>query len=272
MADDFTILDELQALNADTLLNMSRENMYFLPDEFFTDFSGNITRQIWLNSVPKKNPYHFPKDYFENLPDIILDKVVLNERAAGTLLHVPDGYFNNLAENILGKIKAKNDNVQQELEELAPLLSQLPKTNVYTVPAEYFETLIPKIVEEKKEAPAQVISIGRKSRRWLNYAAAACIAALLFGGGYYYVGKNTNPHSSSSNGTIYANINVEKAISGLSDSAINNYLQNDNTDISVPQNDYQDIDIKSLIQNMSDEEISNYLLKNSDPDENTKGS
>jgi len=270
MADDFNILDELQALNANTLLNISRENMYFLPDEFFTDFSGNITRQIWLNSVPKKNPYHFPKDYFENLPDIILDKVVLNERAAGTLLHVPDGYFNNLAESILGKIKAKNDNVQQELEELAPLLSQLSKTNVYTVPAGYFETLAPQTVTEK--APAKVISIGRKTRRWLNYAAAACIAALMFGGGYYYLNENKTPHSNSSNGNIYANINVEQAISQLSDSVINNYLQNDNTDISVPQNDNQDIDVKSLIQNMSDEEINNYLLKNSDPDENTKGS
>jgi hypothetical protein len=272
MADDFTILDELQALNADTLLNMSRENMYFLPDEFFTDFSGNITRQIWLNSVPKKNPYHFPKDYFENLPDIILDKVVLNERAAGTLLHVPDGYFNNLAENILGKIKAKNDNVQQELEELAPLLSQLPKTNVYSAPAGYFETLAPKPVAEKEEQPAKVISIRRKTRRWFNYAAAACIAALMFGGGYYYLNENKNPQSSSSNGAIYANINVEQAISQLSDSAINSYLQNDNTDISTPQNDYREINIQSLIQNMSDEEISNYLLKNSDPNEKSQGS
>lgn len=270
MADNFNILDELKALNANTLLNVSRENVYFLPDGFFTGFSGNITRQIWLNSVPKTTPYNLPEGYFENLPEVILDKIAFNANAAGAVYHVPDGYFNNLPDNILKKVKA-ND-VQQELEELAPLLSQLPRTNVYSVPAGYFEALAPKPVAEKEEQPAKVISIGSKTRRWLNYAAAACIAALMFGGGYYYLNENKNTQNSSSNGAIYANINVEQAISQLSDSAINSYLQNDNTDISTPQNDYREINIQSLIQNMSDEEISNYLLKNSDPDEKSQGS
>jgi hypothetical protein len=272
MADSFNILDELEALNANTLSNVNRKNVYFLPDDFFTDFPGNVTRQIWLNSVPRTTPYHLPEGYFENLPEVILDKAALNASLSNALYSVPQGYFNHLAENILEKIKAKKDNIQQELEEFAPLLSQLPKTNVYTVSAEYFETLTPKPITEKEEAPAKVISIGRKTRNWFNYAAAACIAALMFGGGYYYLNENKNLQNNSSNGAIYANINVEQAISQLSDSAINSYLQSDNTDISTPQNDYQEINIQSLIQNMSDEEISTYLLKNSDPGEKSKGS
>jgi hypothetical protein len=271
MEDNINILDELKSLDAGTLISLSRKNVYFLPDDYFSDLPINIIRQIWLNSVPIINPYHIPPNYFEHLPELILDKLAVQNQVAlkSPTYEVPDGYFNNLAENILGNIKAGNNNVQQELEELSPLLNTIPKVNVYTVPAEYFESLNPAPVRETQ--PAKIVSIKSKPRRWIAYAAAACIAALMFGGGYYYMqDKNFNDNNTSAGQNQVAEVKVQQAISQLSDAEIDSYLKNDD-DVYIPQNDTQDINIKFLLENMSDEEINNYLIENSDPGENTKG-
>ncbi len=276
MADNINIFDdELKELGANSLINASRNNIYFLPGDFFINLSNNITRQIWLNSVPKINPYFIPAGYFENLSEIILDKIAIDSKellSSEGLYNVPDGYFNNLAENILQNIKAKNNSIQQELEELSPLLSKIPKTNVYTIPAEYFESLT--ATPKQEVQPAKVISIKSKPRKWIAYAAAACIAALMFGGGYYYMQgniSNNNNNISPAQNQI-ADVKVKRAISQLSDAEIDNYLNNDSSEVYTPQNDVEDINIKSLLENMSDEEIDNYLRENSDPGENTKGS
>ncbi len=268
MGDNINILDELKALNANAIINAGRENIYFLPDDFFIDFSENIERQIWLNSVSKITPYTVPSGYFDKLSEIIFNKLSINQLnvKVQNVYSVPDGYFNNLADNILEKIKIENDNVQEELKQLSPFLSKFSKTNVYTVPSGYFENLIPQATT--KAQPAEIISIGTKTRRWISYAAAACVVALMFGGGYYYMQQTKSPANIQNK---YADVKVDQAISQLSDVEISNYLNNDDSDIYIPQNDTQDVDIKALLENMSDEEISNYLLENSDPGNNTKG-
>jgi len=149
------------------------------------------------------------------------------------------------------------------------LLSKIPKTNVYTIPAEYFEFFI---TPKQEVQPVKIISIKRKPHRWVTYAAAACIAALMFGGGYYYIQNNiSNSSSTSTAQNPMADVKVKQAIAQLSDAEIDNYLNNDSSEVYTPQNDVEDINIKSLLENMSDEEIDNYLRENSDPGENTKG-
>lgn len=274
MGDNINILNELKELNSTVLINAERKNLYAYPDGYFYELSANIVRQIWFQSLPFLNPYSVPEGYFENLPEIILDKLAVKSNyshaVTKTLYNVPHGYFNNLAGNILQKIKSKNNTVQEELEEIAPLLSTIPKTNVFTVPARYFETLAP-VQTKLSEQPVKVISIGTKARRWIAYAAAACIAAFMFGGGYYYM-QGKAPANTSAIHTEIAGVNIEQAISQLSDSDIDDYLNNDNSDVYTNQNfDNQDLNIKTLIENMSDEEIDNYLLKNAEPGESKKG-
>src|SRR5258706_7618627 len=134
---------------------------------------------------------------------------------------LPDGYFNNLAHNILQKIKAGSYNaVQQELEEIAPLLSKMPKTNVYSVPDGYFNRLDTLKIEVEKPA-AKVISLGGRIRKWATYAAAACII-VLFGGGFLYL-FNSNSNVINEPPPI-ASREVQKGISELSDDEIANYL------------------------------------------------
>lgn len=276
MVENINILNELKELNAGALIESGNKNIFNAPDDYFTHLPNNIITQIWLNSVHRINPYYLPANYFKNLPELILDKLVIKNYQSSNkqTYQVPDGYFNNLASHIIDKIKAanNNNNIQQELDELAPLLSKLPKTNIYTVPAGYFENLIPQTVPEVR--PAKVISFSNKARKWFTYAAVACIAALMLGGGYFYLnGNKTSTGKTAIDISQYKDIKVDQAISQLSDDEINSYLKEDNSDISIPsQDDSQDVNIKTLIDNMSDEEINNYLRENSDPEENMRGS
>ena len=187
--------------------------------------------------------------------------------AKDNLYQLPDNYFDSLAGNILQKIKIVNaDNVQKELEDIAPFLSTMPKANVYTVPEGYFEKGI--IVQHK--VPARVIPIVTKSRKWFTYAAAACVTAVMFLGGYFYFENKTTSVGSVQN--HIANINVSKAISQLPDSTLGNYLTNDNSDIYASQSsDEQDLNIQNLILNTSDQDIQDYLNQNPGVDEEPKG-
>lgn len=268
MTEDVNIYNELKALNSSELIKLDKKNLYTYPKDYFNDLCENILTNIRLQFFSVLTPYTVPDKYFENLPELILDKLQLNHSdVLSTVVYkVPENYFDDLAGNILKKIKKEND-FQEELENLSPLLSKLPKTNVYTIPEGYFEN---QYFIKQKSSSAKLISIGAKSRKWFNYAAAACVAAVMLLGGYFY-----SVNKSSNNNVIqnqYADINIKTAISQLSDSTINNYLRTDNTGAYANQNpDNEDLNIQTLIENTSDEEIENYLIQNPDPEDQTKG-
>jgi hypothetical protein len=274
MTDKFNILDELKENGAVALLNANNRNYFSVPDNYFDDLAPNTLRDIFIKSLPVINPFTVPSLYFENLPDIILDKTQVRKNLSFSieeknLYVVPDGYFNSLAENILKKIKSLSNPVWQELEEISPLLSKIPKTNVYSVPDTYFEassSLIDvahsKLDVAHSKPQAKVISFGSRARRWINYAAAACIAAVLFGGGYFYLDKNKIQPASP-----ISEAEVQQQISQLSDDEIANYLEeNNNTGIYTSNGDDdnqpQNLNIQTMLQNVSDEEIQQYLNEN----------
>lgn len=272
MTENVNILDELKLLNSEILINSERTNVYHLPEGFFDDLSNNVSSQIWINSVSKKNLYLIPEGYFENLSEIILDKIWLENNSNKNYYFLPDGYFENLAGNILKKISHTEDNVQQELEELSPLLNSISKTNVFSVPPGYFDALTP-LEKSSTHVPAKVISLGSRARKWVSYAAAACVAGLMFIGGYSYLQNKKATHINHSKNQ-FANVDVNQAISQLSDTEINNYLNNDNSDIYNNGNsgpDNENFDIKIMLDNTSDDEINNYLLQNSEPAEKNGG-
>lgn len=278
MDNKINILNELRDAGSTLLINTERKNYYSIPDGYFNGLAENIMARVFVESLPSVNPYTVPTGYFENFPEIILDK--LGIAGTASFIHtgiekmpysVPEGYFNSLASNILQKIKSENS-VQQELEEIAPLLSKIPKKNVYSVPDGYFDDLKPVLISKQTVTPAKVVSIGSRTRRWLNYAAAACVAAILFGGGYLYWNKQQVSNTGSN---PIASVDVQSKVSGLSDAEIAAYLQEDNSAaVYTNQNSddqQQNIDVKSLLENMSDEEIEEYLINNTDPAEVKKG-
>jgi hypothetical protein len=277
MDSNVNILNELKEANSTLLINMDRKNCYFVPEGYFNGLAENILVQVFIESLPPAHPYSIPAGYFENFPEILLDKLGISNRYSTSIYSeqmpyaVPDGYFNGLAEDILQKIKVQSTtNVQKELEEIAPLLSKIPKTNVYSVPAGYFNQLNPLPVQETVQPAAKIIPIGNRTRKWFNYAAAACIAIVLLGGGFLFFHKTPDVKTLPT-----ASVDVQKSISELSDTDLANYLKEDNNTAiyTSPVSDDQqnDLDIKTLLENTSDEEIEQYLINNTDPAETHKG-
>ncbi len=282
MENKINILNELKEAGAITLINAGKGNSFSVPKDYFNNLPDNILAHIFVNSLPSENPYTVSQTYFEELPDIILEKINIHENihltssGKSNVYLVPDDYFDNLADNILGKIKTSTiGSVQQELEEISPLLNKLPKTNVYTVPQNYFSELDPLAGTDNTviNPSVKIISIGRNARKWINYAVAACIAAALFCGGYLYL---FNRNSGSDAVPPLANMDVEKEISVLSDNEIANYLKNNNnmavyTNMGAEEDQPQNIDMQNLLQNVSDEEIQQYLDDDSGEDKTGEG-
>lgn len=284
MQRNINILNELREAGAVALLDADNKNYFSVPDGYFDDLQQIIFANVFVRSLPSSNPFTVPGGYFENLPGIILDKINFNNATESTgiknVYAVPEGYFNSFADSILKKIKSTPQNpVQQELEEISPLLGSIPRTNIFTIPENYFPQLDPLNKVEEKAKPAKVISLGSRTRKWINYAAAACISAVLFGGGYvYFSGDKGKSITNVTDSSIAASskINVQQAISGLSDSEIENYLsENSNmavfTNVGMDEGQQQTLDLQHLMKNISDEEIQEYLKEENAAADNKDG-
>ncbi len=270
MGRNFNISDELRDLNAVFLLNADRKNLFFIPENYFTELPGLLRANIFLNSLPATNPFTVPEGFFENFPTLMLSKLKSDDALVNVtgnkkelLYSIPENYFDNFANEVLKKIKQSEPvSVQQELEEISPFLSTIPRTNVYSVPENYFLNLNSNVTAE--QPPAKVISIGSKTRKWANYAAAACVAALLFGGSFLHFYKKGNTEVTPAVASALSSEDLQKKISVLSDEEITNYLKT-NSNLAVYSNtgtdeyQQQNLDIQNMLQNVPDEDIQQYL-------------
>lgn len=269
MLENINILNELKEAEAVILLQADNRNYYAVPEEYFTSLASGVMANIFITSLPLVNPYIVPETYFYNLPNIILEKVnssLLQQQAISKkdIYSIPNGYFNSFADDVLKKIKKQDNNVQQELEEISPFLSNIPRGNIYSLPENYFEQLNPLPGGNQNIQPAgKVISLGNKKSKWVNYAAAACISMLLFGGGYFFLADNKdNPVTAPV--TASSSMDIQEELEGLSDSEIEAYLkENGNmavfTNVGMDDVQHQNIDIQTLINDLPDEEIQQYL-------------
>jgi hypothetical protein len=271
MQTNINILNELREAGAATLIQANNKNYYSVPDDYFSNLSSHAIANVFVSQLPATTPYAAPENYFKNFSDIVLDKInaisLQLQGRKGGVFAVPGGYFDEFANNVIERIKAeKKNNVRQELEEIAPLLNAISKVNVYSLPAKYFDELTPLSHARKNEPSAKVISIGSKSHRWINYAAAACIGAVLFAGGYFFIsGNNTKPVQPTQPVAATVKANIQQQLADISDSEIESYL-NENSSMAVftgvgadyqPQN--QNTDIQILIKDIPDDEIQQYL-------------
>jgi|GEM_PF-1985085 len=261
MQEKVNILNELREAGASVLLQADNNNHYYLPADYFTNLSDNVLAYVYVYSLPIIMPYAVPERYFDNLPETILEKLSISLISKEIPYNVPGGYFDALPGAILSKIRASE--VHSELEEISPLLSSLSKTNVYSVPEDYFTTTNPvNTVNKADKENAKVVSMFAKNRNWMQYAVAACFAALLFGVGYLYFFRSKPIVTAEA-----SSADIQKQISSLSDDEIAGYLK-DNNNVAIytsaesddPQ--LQNTDIQNLLENVSDEEIQQYLQDN----------
>lgn len=168
MAEKNDISQELGQLNS-SLVNTSRENVYAVPTNYFTDLPGYMLRRV--------------KAYDANAT---VELRHLSPLLAGISkvapYSVPAGYFDTLD---IAATVAEGATAAHELAELSPLLSGLKKENPYSVPSGYFNEV--KVPEAAKPA-ARVIAMG--GRKIFRYAAAAVVTALVVISGFVFFGNN----------------------------------------------------------------------------------
>jgi hypothetical protein len=167
-----------------------------------------------LQDIPK-NIYSVPTGYFEGFSEQMLGVIKANASLAWLPslpkempFQVPAGYFDELDEKIMEIIRSHPDyrTSREEIESISPLLSNISKRPVYSVPKGFFENFQPG-VEEGKETKAVSIT----GRRWLRYAAAAVIAGIILMVG---VMTSDNRHKDSAGKTL---AKFEKEVKKIND-------------------------------------------------------
>jgi hypothetical protein len=212
-------------------------------------------------AIGNANVYTSPAGYFDNLSEDVLAKVQTNVNLPAAPLPLsqpPARYFDDLAGNILFKIKAgaaEHNEVTVELGKIAPLLNTINKTNVYSVPDNYFSDLHFSIPVEKQAA--KVVSFPSGTFNWLKYAVAAVTAGIIATAAYFFIDNRTENRMETA-----AN-NITQKISALSDKEITDYLNNETAEADITPVNYKmfnsTADIESYLQNISTEEIKSYL-------------
>jgi hypothetical protein len=229
-------------------------------------------------NLPKGNTFAVPSTYFEEFPGSVLARIEAESFDLGsktTPFGVPNGYFDGLAGNILNKIKEQEQTVEEELNELAPLLNTISKKPVYTVPDGYFESLEITIPLKVASPPAKVFSLG-KPKRVLQYAIAACTAGILMVGAYLYSGR-TPAQTDGAVATISYDsamkMDVNQELAKVDEQTIDQYLaETPITGYIINTVAPEEVDPQQLINGTTEEDINEYLQETADPSEETTGS
>lgn len=242
-----------------------------------------------LNSIGKTAPFNVPVGYFDGIATAVLNKLnnqatassqpeileeleqtapLLNKISTALPYSVPPTYFEELPASVLNSIKAAGEHIAvqqnevfEELEQLAPVLNTIKKTGPYTVPGGYFEQFKVPVHNLENVPEAKIVQIHHRKTRWFTWLAAASIISILATGGYLFWNNRYNQNKPS----------IESNLANVSDDDISNYL---NTlpvpgieAVSTSVMDQEIPDVKPVIKNMSTEDIKEYLNKNSDPGE-----
>lgn len=234
--------------NSDILKEVPGRNVYTVPEMYFDTLPGQIMSHIRLCSVlqaPQQTPYQVPTGYFDALSSRILSQVHSQQAGASQ------------------QTVAGNNEVYQELQQLAPLLNTISKQPVFSIPENYFQAQ-PKIPAEK--TVLRSFPVARKINRWLQYSAVAVTAGIMITAAFMLT-DNSQPASDSTFKSAKA-MDVKKEVSVLSEDEIVNYLStHPSTHEAGTSVTGVSPDIQHIVNDISDEEIRQYLKENSEPGE-----
>ena len=224
------------------MASLPADTPFTVPDGYFSEFYTDIQSLITIEQqAALQETETVPDGYFEAFPQQIL--AMAKESAeefslpAGrkNVFSAPEsGYFEAFSANILNVVKqpgaAYINEVQKELQELSPVLAALPKENVFTVPAGFFDSFTVQKQQAKVVRMAPV--------RALRYAAAAMIAGIIAISIFFINGNNGNNNNYSSAvikeaQTIIQQNSFDETLNSLSDGEIERYLLAKGTDIDA---------------------------------------
>jgi hypothetical protein len=204
---------------------------------------------------------------------------------------VPDGYFDRFAASVLAKIKAMDASVNDELNDLSPLLAAIPRKMPYTTPENYFSDLsqdlpalmendpLPSVLSEHHrqmpyETPAgyfdtlpatmlarverpQAKVVPMRTRGWMRVAAAAMVAGIIaISGFFYFSGRSNNALDPESSPEEW----VAKKLNGVSTDALEDFIETaDITPNGASMAQGRSTELRGMLSDVSDRELENFL-------------
>jgi hypothetical protein len=214
-------------------------------------------------NLANTNVFTVPAGYFDQLPAAILSRIqseIIDFGGKVEPFNVPAGYFDGLAVNILNKIKSQEQTVEEELNEIAPLLNTISKQPVYAVPEGYFESLELTIPLKLAKPSARVFSFGKV----MQYAVAACTVGVLAVGAFFYT-NNNNDNETMISYKVAKEMNVSAELDNISETEIASYLE------TAPSVGYalnvapEEVNFDEYLEEATDEEINEYLNEPAEP-------
>lgn len=215
-----------------------------------------------MTQWPFHMPYRVPAGYFNAITEKLLECALIGLHIEKSQCYkVPAGYFDQLPDNILRAIR--REEVEQELEVLAPVLNRVSKQMPYTT------TLMPEfdmeVIMERaavNEIPVIQMPVS-KTRKWMPYAAAAVVTGVILATAFLYNDYNSNAVDTTTIAN-YAQMDVSQEISKLSEEELNTYLAaTEKLVINTGDRDVYGIEVlpevDEHIEMMSDDELKQYL-------------
>lgn len=201
--------------------------------------------------------FSVPSNYFETLAEEILGKIRSGEEGRyyfgdANPYVAPIGYLERLTGQIMSKVNS-ND-VNKELENVAPILNTISKGDVYSVPEGYFSSISPGTGRPAAK-PAKIVRFNRS----LKYVAAAVIIALLVVAGFLI--NNSKPTEMQAAKKVES-VEVKK----LSEAEIVEYLNPGVRQENVSGTDAE-TGIQTSVKQLADDEIKQYLIETGDHEE-----
>lgn len=212
---------------------------------------------------PFHMPYRVPAGYFDAVTEKLLEQssseLVVEKSQA---YKIPAGYFDQLPGHILAAIYRLD--VEQELEELAPVLNHVSKQMPYT------RTTVPEfnmgaIMERAAVSKIPVIQMPvHKTRKWVQYAAAAVVTGVILVTAFLFNGSNSNTADELLAHAEYVQMDVPHEMARVSEEELNTYLATtEKLVVTTGERDQYGEDelpdVNEHIQLMSDDELKQYL-------------
>lgn len=213
-------------------------------------------------------PYKVPVGYFDALSDIILERISTGLPNKVNVFEVPDNYFEQLPDAILRTVR--HAEVRDELQEIAPFLQSIPKTNPYQTNIAPVLDIQAMITDKAATDTGKTIAMPaiRKSP-WMRFAVAAVMIGVLVTAAFIY---NGNQAIESVNTDQYAQMDVSNEISKLSEDELTSYLSSAEK-LVIATADRESLQIDELpdvndhLGDMSDDELKQYLQESTESTE-----
>lgn len=213
------------------------------------------SKLVWPVAVP----YKVPAGYFDALSAMILERISIGLPGKVNVFEVPENYFDHLPDTILQAVRRAE--VSDELQEVAPFLHSVPKTNPYQAAAPVLD--LRSIMENKAEGDSgKVITMpATRKNLWMRYVAAAVMIGVLITAAFIY---NSNQTLNPVDADNYARMDVSSEISKLSEDELTSYLSSAEK-LMIATADRESLlidelpDVNDHLEYMSDDELNQYL-------------